>query len=328
MDIQVMCEKQYLNPLDNIQKDVTVIGPAIIDVLAGPVHPNVFQIGSQPMENIKLSFGGDALNESIVLARLGKRVELVSKLGQDEAGARVLDYLRTNNVSVDSVMVEQGLETGMNIVLIDSAGERHFLTNPKGSLRKLTEKDVEPFIDKAANIICFASMFISPLLDIVAMEHLFKRIKQKPGRVLVVDLTKAKHGERLEDLRRLLSYVDYILPNEEEIALLTGERDPYVNAELLINAGVSCVVIKRGTQGCLIRFKDDVYQIPAYPVKHSVDTTGAGDCFAGGFLWGLSEGLPLVECGRFACAVASCSVEHVGATEGIVSLKKVMERYQ
>ncbi len=309
-----------------MNKTVTVIGAAIVDVLAGPVSETVFKTGSQPMNNISLSFGGDALNEAVALSKLGISVELVSKVGCDESGDRVLNFLREHDVSTEHVVQEEGLDTGINVVLVDEHGERHFLTNPQGSLRKLSAKDVEPYLDEAADIVSFASMFVSPLMDVSAMESLFRQIKSKPKRILVADMTKAKKGERLEDLKNVLPYIDYLLPNEEEIALLTGVSDAYENAGLLVESGVSCAVIKRGKEGCLIRTKEVCLEIPACPVERVVDTTGAGDCFAAGFLCGLTKGLSLKECGQLACAAASCAVESPGATEGIVSAEEVKER--
>ena len=78
------------------EKKITVIGAAILDVLAGPVNEQIFQNGSQPMETTRLSFGGDALNEAVALSRLGKKVQLISKVGKDEAGDRVIDYVKAN----------------------------------------------------------------------------------------------------------------------------------------------------------------------------------------------------------------------------------------
>lgn len=309
-------------------KNITVIGNAIIDVLAKPVNAKVFETGSLPVDKIKLTFGGDALNEAIVLTRLGRNVDLISKVGDDEAGSRVLSFLKDTGISVDKIVVEKGLDTSINIVLIDEQGERHFLTNPVGSQRKLSEADIYPFLDSASDIVSFASIFVSPLLDIPAMTRIFKKVKEKPGRILVADLTKAKKGECLEDLAELLPYVDYILPNEEEIALLTGEKDPKINAELLVESGVSCAVIKCGSKGCIIRTREEMYHIPAYPVKNCIDTTGAGDSFAAGFLWALSEGWALIDCACFACAVASCTVECVGSTDGVVSFKTPLDRYR
>ena len=309
-----------------MKKDFTIIGNAVIDVLAKPAGAKVFEAGSWPVEQIKLAFGGDALNEAIVLTRLGKKAELITKVGNDEAGSRVLNFLEDSGLSKDKIIVENGIDTSVNIVLIDEYGERHFLTNPAGSQRKLAEEDVYPYLDSVRDIVSFASMFVSPLLDIPAVTRIFKKIKEKPDRTLVMDLTKAKKGERLEDMEKLLPYIDYALPNEDEISLLTGISDPHVNAELLIESGVSCAVIKCGSKGCLIRTREEMYRIPAYPVKNCVDTTGAGDSFAAGFLWALSEGMPLMECGCFACATASCTVECIGAATGVVSLEIPLQR--
>ena len=307
--------------------DITVIGAAIIDVLAGPVDESVFEKGSQPVNSTRLAFGGDALNEAVVLSQLGVKVELISKVGDDEAGKRVLDFLQEKQVDVTKVKIEEGLDTGINIVLVTPEGERMFLTNPNGSLRKLSETDVMEQLDSAADIVCMASMFVSPLLDIPAMERIFQRIKSKPGRILVADMTTAKNGETLADIACLLKYIDYLIPNETEAARLTVETDAYRNAELFLEYGASCVVIKRGKKGCLIRTKNQQIEIPAYANATLVDTTGAGDSFAAGFLWGLKNGRPLEECARFGCAVASCTVEKLGANTAIDSAELAMKRY-
>ena len=310
-----------------MKRDITVIGAAIIDVLAGPVDESVFEKGSQPVNSTRLAFGGDALNEAVVLSQLGAKVELISKVGDDEAGKRVLDFLQEKQVDVTKVKIEEGLDTGINIVLVTPEGERMFLTNPNGSLRKLSEEDVMEQLDDAADIVCMASMFVSPLLDIPAMERIFRKIKSKPGRVLVADMTTAKNSESIADIACLLKYIDYLIPNEAEAARLTGETDVYRNAERFVEQGANCVVIKRGKKGCLIRTKNQQMEIPAYAHATLVDTTGAGDSFAAGFLWGLKNGMQLEECARFGCAVASCTVERLGANTAIDSAELAMKRY-
>lgn len=306
--------------------EVSIIGPAIIDILAAPINEKVFTVGSLPMETIKMTFGGDALNEAFILTKLEKKVQLITKVGNDDAGKRILGFLKDNNISTDSICVETNLLTAINIVLVDEEGNRHFLTNPNSSLRKLRLEDIDCYIDKLAKIVSFAGMFISPLLTIEKMEEMFKRIKEK-DRILIVDMTKAKNGETLQDIEELLPHIDYIFPNEEEIALLTGEKDPYINVKLLIERGVKTAVIKCGRSGCIVGDKNGIYTIPAVPVSKCVDSTGAGDSFVAGFIWGISNGWDNKECAKFACAVASCVVEKVGATEGIDSIEIIKERY-
>ena len=310
-----------------MDKQISVIGAGVVDVLVGAVDEKIFQRGSLPVDFCKISFGGDALNEAIVLSRLGKKVQWISKVGDDEAGRRILSYAADNGLGVESVKVEAGLATGVNIVLVDERGERHFLTNPHSNLRKLAEEDILPCVDELAPIVSFASMFVSPLLDIPTTARIFKRIKSA-GKILAFDATRPKNGETLNDLAPLLICADYFFPNEAELATLAGNSDVQQNIAALLNYGLKCAVVKRGGKGCLIATQSAQIEIPACRVEKVIDTTGAGDSFAAGFLWALSEGWQLAECGRFACATAGCSVEEVGAVDGVTSLEKVMARYK
>ena len=308
-------------------KEISIIGAGVIDILVGAVDEKILTRSSSSMDFIKMSFGGDALNEAIVLSRLGKKVQWISKIGDDDAGQRILDYATQNGLSTDNIKIQAGLDTGVNIVMVDAAGERHFLTNPRSSLRKLSEDDIIPHVDGMAHIVSFASLFVSQLLDIAAMERVFKAIKSR-GKILAVDSTRPKNGETLEDLKNLFPHMDYFFPNEAELATLTGKDDIYKNIETLLSYGLGCAVVKRGGKGCIIATNSAQIDIAAYHVEKVIDTTGAGDCFAAGFLWALSEGWTLEDCGKFACAVASCSVEEVGAVAGVTSLQKVMARYK
>lgn len=308
-------------------KKISVIGVGVIDFLVGAVDEKLFKLDGQDVDYMKISFGGDALNEAIALSRLGKNVQWVSKVGDDDTGRRILNYATANGMDISRVKVQSGLETATTVVLVDAQGERRFLTNPHSSLRKLALEDILPHVDEMAQIVSFASMFISPLLDAPAMEKLFRRIKAS-GRMLAVDMKCSKNGETLKDLAGVLSSVDYFFPNEVELATLTGEADVQKNIATLLESGLTCAVVKRGEKGCIIAKKSAQIEIPAYRVEKVIDTTGAGDCFAAGFLWALSEGWELEACGKFACAAASCSVEEVGAVAGVTSLEKVMSRYK
>lgn len=308
-------------------KQISIIGTGVIDVLVGAIDEKIFNAAGRDMDYVTMTFGGDALNQAVALSRLGKEVQWISKVGDDEAGQRILNHAAHNGIDVSGVKVQAGLETGVTIVLVDERGERRFLTNPHSSLRKLAEEDITPHVDGMGAIVSFASMFISPLLDVPTMERLFRRIKSS-GRTLAVDMKYPREGETLDDLSGVLSCMDYFFPNEAELATLTGEADVQKNIAALLRHGVKCAVVKRGGQGCIIATASAQIEVPAYHVEEVVDTTGAGDCFAAGFLRALSEGWRLEDCGRFACAVASCSVEAVGAVTGVKSLEEVLRRYK
>ncbi len=318
----------------NNSVDVTVIGAAVMDVLAGAAGPEVFETGSMPMDFIRTSYGGDALNEAVVLSRLGRKVELITRLGNDDTGRQTLNFLSENGVVTSHSTITDEYHSPVNIVLVDDKGERYFLTDPNSCLRKLSAEDILPYTGKMADIVSFASIFVSPLLIMTELENVFKKIKEPVERnnkiikpTLLTDVTKPKFGETLKDMEKIIPYIDFFLANEAEISMLTGQNDASENSKHIIDAGAGCAVIKRGAKGCIIRTDKDYYEIPACSVDKIIDSTGAGDSFAAGFIYGLSEGYSLADCGRFACSVASCIVEEIGAAEGITSLEKPMSRF-
>ena len=128
-----------------------------------------------------------------------------------------------------------------------------------------------------------------PEIDCRSLKKIFAQAKSQ-GMTVCADMTKRKHGETVEDIKEALEYVDYILPNEEEACLVTGKDTAEEAAECLLEAGVKNVVIKCGARGCLVRNRRECYRVMAKPGVRCIDTTGAGDSFAAGFIYALSEG--------------------------------------
>lgn len=309
------------------KEKIMIIGAGLLDVLVCPVDKEVFEKTSVPVENIRLSTGGDALNEATVLARLGKTPMLVSVVGKDDAGNAVLSHCRKEGISAEYVCSVEDMETSVNIVMIQPDGSRSFFTNPSSSLRRLSLEHIPERFPEDVGIMCLASIFVSPCLGAEQLEIIFKRAK-KQGLIVCADMTKCKNHETVEDIGGALSYVDYLFANEEEAALVTGKKEPADMAESFLKCGVGHVIIKMGGRGCFILSEDICEQIPAVPETKCVDTTGAGDSFAGGFLCALSEGKSFRECAIFAGACGSAAVEAVGATSGIVSRAQIEERVQ
>lgn len=305
--------------------DFTIIGAGILDILARPVNASVFQAGSVPARDISLTFGGDALNESIILSRLGKRIQLISTTGADDAGHMIIEYCKKNGILADHIIQSPDYPTGTNIVLVDEKGERSFVTCPASSLRKLSMEHIDTTLFAHAPILCFASIFVFPLLGPPELTAIFQEAK-KSGCVVCADMTKCKNRETLNDLSEALPYVDYIFPNYEEACMVTRLTDPDEIADAFLLHGVGHVVIKLGKKGCLIKTKEERLLVPAFPHASCIDTTGAGDNFAAGFLYALSEGMDLRSCGCFANAAASIAIETVGATTGVQSLEQILER--
>ena len=307
---------------------VSVIGPAIIDVLASGVGTDIFEKKSHRLDDIRLSFGGNALNEAVVLSRLGVDTELITKLGDDESGKKVFDFIKDNGIHTDKVKMAFGLKTAINVVLVDKNGERFFLTDPNSNLRKMEYSDIACHTDDMADLVCFPCMFTSPLLGIAEMASLFAEIKSKPGRTLILDMTNAKNNETLDDMREIFALADYFLPNEEELKSISGGLGTEDAVRKILSWGTKAVIVKRGGGDTLLCTGNGIDPIPVYKTKTIVDTTGAGDSFGAGFIYGLSNGMSLTDCVTFGNAVASCTVEKTGATDGIVSGEKPLRRYK
>ena len=170
---------------------IIVIGAAIVDILVRPAEQEVFQTGSYAAEDIRMSAGADALNEAAVLAGLGKRVRLETVTGCDSAGEFVRNYCRNMGIELPEDCVREGVPTGINVVLIDRAGERHFLTNPKGTLRSLTLGDIHMPFGEEAQIVCFASIFVFPEIGVKELEQIFRQAKSQ-GKIVCADMTNGK----------------------------------------------------------------------------------------------------------------------------------------
>lgn len=306
--------------------DFIIIGASILDVLARPVTADVFDTGSITAGHTAIHTGGDALNEADVLASLGASVRLVSKVGADYAGNYIKEHCRHVEIDTTFLAEDEVLETGVNLVLVDDSGERHFITSQNGSLRKLYPADISDDALYGGRYLCFASIFVFPAFDDAALAELFSRAKAK-GLTLCADMTKRKNGESLNDMKNSLSLLDYIFPNYEEASLLTGMTDWDEIADAFLGCGIGCVVLKAGGSGCFIKTRTERYQISAYPHACCLDTTGAGDTFTACFLDALNHGMTLPECGRFANAGASICIEQIGATGWIKSREQVMKRY-
>lgn len=139
---------------------------------------------------------------------------------------------------------------------------------------------------------------------------------------ICADMTKRKNGEQIKDIAAALSYMDYLMPNEEEACLLTGGRETETAARMLFEAGAKNVILKCGARGCYIYNKKIQTYIPAVSGVKCVDTTGAGDSFAAGFVYGISEGWEIEKCAAFANACGAKAVSQIGATNWLCQIER------
>lgn len=304
--------------MNNMDKklDVMCLGAAVVDIPLRPVSRDIFDIESYPVDRIAMAVGGDAMNEATIISRLGFKTGLMACVGDDAAGQFILRSCRNDSIDVEGVRIDPSIDTSMNIGLVTADGERTFITNRNGSLWKENIEHVNFEKMKEAKILSLASIFNCPLLDGKALVRIFKEAKAE-GMTITADMIMPRLGETLDDIREALSYVDYFFPNFDEACLLTNETDEAKVADKLFACGVKNVIMKIGKRGCYIRNKDGVQIVPACKGVTAIDTIGAGDNFASGFIAAILQGKDIYECGVYANCTAAISVQHSGATSGV-----------
>lgn len=309
------------------KNEVLALGAAIVDIPLRPVSKNMFDIESYPIDRIAMTVGGDAINEATIITRLGHPTMLMSMVGNDPVGNFVLEHCQRNGIDKTMIKVRDNIDTSINIGLVTEDGERTFITNRNGSLWKMDLNDVDFSAFSEVKLLSFASIFNNPLFDGHSLVKIFQEAK-KHNLIICADMIKSRLGESLEDIREALSYIDYFFPNYDEACLMTGLKDVDEIANVFLACGVKNIVVKTGKSGCYIKNKKEQFQVPGYNKSNCIDTIGAGDNFASGFISAILEGKSLKDSGRFANAVASLSVESVGATTGVQSRSQVNERFQ
>lgn len=311
----------------NNKLDVICIGAAIVDIPLHPVSKNIFDSESYPLEKICMTIGGDAINEATIISRLGYKVALMSRVGKDIVGDYIIKFCEQNNIDYSSVTIDPDIDTSINVGLVTENGERTFVTNRNGSLWKTNINDVDFKRFKEAKLLSLASIFNNPLIDGLSLIKIFKEAKKK-NMIICADMIKRRFGEGFEDIREALGYVDYFFPNYDEACMVTGKTDLDEIADAFLNCGVKNVIIKTGKNGCFVKNSLETLCVPIYKNTKLIDTIGAGDNFAAGFITAILEGKTLKECSEVANVTASISVEYLGATTGVKNRQQVENRME
>jgi sugar/nucleoside kinase (ribokinase family) len=305
--------------------DVLCLGLIVADLLIKPAGKEIFVVDSTMVETIDFMPGGDAMNESVIMSRLGLRVGLIGKIGDDAFGHTVLEEAEKSGVDISNVKICGNTKTTTSVVLIDKTGDRNFVYC-KGNNDVFSIEDIELSIIRKTKIISVGSLFELPMLDGCGIETIFKKAKAS-NVTTAADITHDIYGLGLEGIKGILANTDIFIPSYLEAVYLTKEKDPEKAAEVFINCGVMIAVIKLGSKGCYIKTREESFYVNTYNVKR-VDTTGAGDNFVAGFLTGIFKGWDLKKCGMFANAVGSICVMEVGATSSVQSMEQVLKFMQ
>jgi ribokinase len=298
--------------------DITVLGIFVADIsFSGPKIPN---IGETILGNkYNVGPGGKGCNQAVAIARLGGRVNFISKVGKDSYGELALKTLKQNNIKIENVIQDKDLQTGVAGILVDQNSGKNAINVIVGAPSTL--KIIE--IEKKINLIKKSKILLTQLEVPKDVTLYCLRVAKENGCTTILNPAPAS-----EINKEFYKNVDFFTPNETEAEFYTGikitnEKEAKQAAEKLINFGIKKVVITLGEKGLFFYDgKQEIY-LKAFPVK-AIDTTGAGDAFNGGLAFGISKNKKIKECLELANKVAGISTTKLGAGDSMPLLKDVI----
>ena len=291
--------------------DISVLGIFVADIsFLGSKIPAV---GETILGNkYNVGPGGKGCNQAVAIARLGAKVNFISKIGKDSYGELALNTLTKNKINTESVIQDENLQTGVAGILVDKNSGKNAINVIVGAPSTLKVAEIDKHIDIIKNSKIFLTQLEVPK-DVTL--HCLKIAKEN-GCLTILNPAPAS-----EISKEFYKNIDYFTPNETEAEFHTGikitnEKEAKQAADKLINLGIKKIIITLGEKGLFYSDgKEEIY-LQATPVK-AIDTTGAGDAFNGGLAFGLSKEKPIKECLELANKVAGISTTKLGAGDAM-----------
>ena len=296
--------------------DLIALGETM--VLLTPALPGPLEEAPQFLR----SMGGAESNVAIGAARLGTSVGWISRLGKDPFGSYIVKRIRGEGVDTSRVRFDASYPTAVMFKEIKGTGNPQVFFYRKGSaFSRIKPEDLDESYISQARILHITG--IAPALSPSSRETIYAAVKiaKKHGVKISLDPNIRLKLWAIEEARQVLldlaSYSDYFLPGEDELKLLFDTEDRSVWIRRMQQMGLPCTVAKLGAEGCMVIDEQGCRPIAGFPVDRVVDTVGAGDGFAAGFLHSVIQGLSVDESARIGNAVGARCVTIMGDMEGL-----------
>lgn len=309
--------------------DVVGIGNALVDVLSHEPDELIDSLGipkaamtliDEPRSEeiyrlmgpaVEIS-GGSAANTIVGVAALGGRSEYLGKVKDDQLGHVFLHDIRATGVCYEVPLAPDGPSTGCCLILVTPDAHRTMNTYLGASVH-LGPEDVDAMRIARASVLYLEGYLFDPPEAQEAF-RVAARYAHEAGRVVSMTLSDSfcveRHHEAFLDF--VENHIDLVFANESEIHALYPSED-FEGAVAKLREQVDFAAVTRSEKGSFVFGPDDAMNVDAHSVDELVDTTGAGDLYAAGFLHGFSHGADLEVCGQLGSLAASEVISHIGA---------------
>jgi ribokinase len=285
----------------NRNNDIIVVGSINMDLVVSTLrHP---EIGETILATDFHTFpGGKGANQSVAVARLGGHVSLIGRLGEDYFGSELHKTIRSNGVDVTYLLRTGGVSTGVALITVSENGDNTIVVaaGANGHVGAEDVENAEGAFEKSSVLLVQLELpdpAIEAAVALARKHHLKVVLNPSPARELDT---------------RLLAEVDYLIPNQIELSLLTGIDNTDAAIGMLHSLGVKNLVVTLGEDGALVATGKQQYYLPAFQVE-PVDATAAGDAFVGAFAVALNEGQDLRSAVTWGNAAGAIAVTKPGA---------------
>jgi sugar/nucleoside kinase (ribokinase family) len=260
------------------------------------------------IQEVKESCGGSAANTIVALSQLGLKTGFLGKIGQDREGKILLQNMKQERVDTSNIMISRYGRSGTVQGFVDPEGERALYVDP-GVNDEILPLDIEKHFKWNPKLIHLSS-FVGKSLE--AQKTLMKMVDEAVKVSLDPGMIYAEKG--LKVIEDILYRTNILLLNLSELKrLVPNSKNLREKIDLLLEYGIDILVVKKGAHGCEIYHGQEHYEVNAMKVE-CLDSTGAGDAFNAGFIYGYLKGKAIEESAILGNFVASCCIQGEGAT--------------
>jgi sugar/nucleoside kinase (ribokinase family) len=294
---------------------VVSLGAHIVDILGRPVTEIPPGQGRLLLDEIRITAAGTAAGTSVDLVKLGAEVIAMGAIGDDMLADLLTSLMAGYGVQTRWLARKPGLRTSATILPIRPNGERPALHMP-GATSSLDTDDVDLDAIASADVLHVGGPDVvgrfggEPLAGVL-------RFARERDLITTADVLSRCDATTWERLQPALAYVQYFLPNSDQLAGLTGTKDLTEAARMVLALGPEAVLVSRAADGAALVTARQRVDLPALPAQ-VVDTTGCGDAVTAGFIIGLLRGWPIEEASWLGMAAASLVAGGLGSDAGIV----------